>query len=289
MSFDTGGDGIMTNQFQLRKDIVEIGRRVYQRGYVAANDGNISVRVDENRILITPTGVSKGFMTPEEIVLCDMAGKPLTRGPGPSSEIFMHLKVYEMRPEIHAIVHAHPVYATAFGVAGIPLTQALLPEVIITLGGIPLAEYGTPGTEELYRPLIKYLDTYDAFLLQNHGALAIGKDLLSAYFRMETLEHCAQITLVSKQLGNIHTLSPDDVEKLLVQRKTAGLPGEFTAHSCSGVGASDACAILEPADTVITAQESSPMESPGIPNESLKKIIGKVIEELGLDFQGKTG
>jgi L-fuculose-phosphate aldolase len=266
----------------IKKELVEIGKRLYNRGFVAANDGNLSVRVDKERILITPTGVSKGFMEPEMMVLCDLQGRSLSHGPKASTEILLHLKVYEQREEIHGIVHAHPPYATAFGVAGIPLTQATLPEVIMTLGGIPLIEYGTPGTEAIVRPLEKHVKEYDAFLLQNHGALTAGKDLLAAYFRMETLEHCAQITFISKLLGKIQTLPGSEVDKLLQQRRKIGLSGDFSPAVCPE-SLSGACAILKPGETVIETSRNDSAAGADFRAEkdpNLRDIVRKIVEGL---------
>jgi L-fuculose-phosphate aldolase len=264
--------------YQLKKEMVEIGRRIYQKGFVAANDGNISTRLDDDRILITPTGVSKGFMNEDEMIICDMKGKVLSDNGKPSSEIYMHLKVYEERNDVKGIVHAHPPYATAFGVAGIPLKQAILPEVIILLGGIPLAEYGTPGTEEIFKPLLKHLKNYNAFLLQNHGALAIGPDMMTAYFRMETLEHCAHITFLSHLLGSIHTLSPGDVEKLLSQRKKYGLTGEFAPQTCTTQD--DACRLLEKGETVISSSTPPKTETSPISEQTVKTLVSEIIDAI---------
>lgn len=209
--------------FTLKKDIVEVGQRMYQRGYVASNDGNISARLDENKFLVTPTGVSKGFMKPEDLIVVNIDGKVLSGMKKPSSEVFMHLQVYKDRPDVNSVCHAHPPYATGFAVAGIPLDKCILPEVIITLGSIPLIEYGTPGTEELYRPVTKLLKDYDAFLLANHGALTIGTDVINAYHKMETVEHFAHIAFVAQQLGYPNTLSKEQVQKLKDQREKFGI------------------------------------------------------------------
>ena len=190
----------MNNLISIKRDLVEVGRRVYARGYVASNAGTISARLDDQRVVITPTGVSKGFMSPEDMCVVDLDGKVVQGTKKPSSEVFMHLAVYKNRPDINSVCHAHPAYATGFAVAGIPLDKCILPEVIIALGGIPVVEYGTPGTEEFFRPVLKVLDKYDAFLLANHGALTIGKDIFNAYHKMETLEHFAHIAFVAQQL-----------------------------------------------------------------------------------------
>ena len=162
---------------QIRADIVECGRRLWHRGFVASNDGNISVRLDEHRLITTPTAVSKGFMTPDMMVITDLEGRKLAGERNASSELKMHLEVYRHRPDVRAVVHAHPPTATGFAVAGIPLDRAVLAEVITTLGSIPIADYATPSTEELPAAVRKYIKAHDGLLLANHGALAIGADV----------------------------------------------------------------------------------------------------------------
>ena len=209
--------------FSLKQDIVEVGKRMYTRGYVASNDGNISARLDDNKVLVTPTGISKGFMKPEDLVVINIEGKVLSGAKKPSSEILMHLQVYKDRPDVNSVCHAHPPYATGFAVAGIPLDKCVLPEVVITLGSIPLIEYGTPGTKELYRPVTEQIKDHDAFLLANHGALTVGNDVFNAYYKMETLEHFAQIAFIANQLGYTNTLSKEQVQKLKDQREKFGI------------------------------------------------------------------
>jgi len=222
----------LNNLLTLKRDLVEVGRRVYARGYVASNDGNISARLDDKRVVITPTGVSKGFMTPEDMVVVDLDGKVISGNRKPSSEVFMHLAVYKNRPDINSVCHAHPPYATGFAVAGIPLDKCILPEVVIVLGGIPLVEYGTPGTEDFFRPVLKILDKYDAFLLANHGALTIGKDIYNAYYKMETLEHFAHITFVAEQLGHMTVLNKEQVQKLTDLRQKFGVRTDVACVTC---------------------------------------------------------
>jgi L-fuculose-phosphate aldolase len=234
--------------YGLRREIVEVGRRVYNRNFVASNDGNISARVDPRRVLITPSGVSKGFLGPDDLIVVDLEGQVLEGRKKPSSELFMHLRIYKERPDVHGVVHAHPPKATGFAVAGIPLTQCVLPEVIVTLGGVPLAEYGTPGTEEFYEPVLQYLNDYDAFLLENHGALTIGADVMTAYFKMETLEHFAHIALSAIQLGNLRVLSQDNVQKLLDLRKNFGIATKVSCESCAR-SRTQQCAVPESTST----------------------------------------
>lgn len=208
----------------LRQAIVETGRRLYERGYIAAADGNISARLpDGRRFMATPTGVCKGYLTPEMLIIVDEQGKKLQGPLEPSSELAMHLVIYRHRPDVNAVVHAHPPCGTGFAAAGIALMTPLISEVVLTLGCIPLAEYGTPSTMELAEAILPYVSHYDALLLANHGALTYGADTESAYFKMETLEHFARISLVARLVGEEKPLSPEAVEKLFRIREQAGL------------------------------------------------------------------
>lgn len=200
---------------QAISDVIQVGKRMYDRGYVASNDGNISVRLSENRLLITMTGVSKGFLSPEQLIVVDYDGKVISGDQVPSSEMKMHLMVYCERPDVHAVAHAHPPTATGFSVAGINLPENLLPEVIVSLGSIPTAPYGTPGTMELVKSLKNYVYDHDAILLENHGALTLGPDIITAYHKMETVEHVAQIALVARLLGQVNTIDDKNVDKLV--------------------------------------------------------------------------
>ncbi len=207
----------------LRADIVEIGRRMYARGYTASNDGNISVRIGPDRLLMTPKSVCKGFMTPEMMCVTDLSGKKVAGDRDPSSEALMHLEVYRQRPDVNAVVHAHPPTATGFAVAGIPLDRAVLAEVLTTLGSIPLAEYATPSTAELPDAIRRYIKAHDGMLLANHGALTVGADLFSAYYKMETIEHFAHISLVARLLGRENLISREEVMRLQELRGTYGI------------------------------------------------------------------
>lgn len=203
---------------RLKEDIVEVGRRIYNRGFVAANNGNISVRTGDDEILTTPTGVSKGFMTPDMIIKVDLAGNKLEGEMEPSSELKLHLDIYRQRPDVRAVLHAHPPVATAFAVAGIPLDRPVLPEIVISLGAIPIAKYATPSTEELAVNVRPYVKKHDAVLLENHGALTVGHDLYNALYKMEKIEHFAQVILYARLLGGERELPPGEVEKLLAVR-----------------------------------------------------------------------
>src|SRR5262245_12855789 len=215
----------MSTEAQIRADIVEVGRRLWTRGFVASNDGNISVRMAPDRLLMTPASVSKGFMTPEMMVVTDLQGTLIAGAPGrkPSSEILMHLVAYRERPDIGAVVHAHPPLSTGFAVAGIPLDRAVLAEVVTTLGSIPIAEYGTPATPELAESIVPHVRSHDGLLLANHGALALGRDLFGAYYKMETIEHFARISLVARLLGRERLLSREEVLRLQDLRGLYGI------------------------------------------------------------------
>jgi L-fuculose-phosphate aldolase len=263
----------MQNEYEIKKEICEIGKRIYNRGMVAANDGNISVKLNDHEFLCTPTGVSKGFMTPEYICKVDENGKVIQANPGfkPSSEIKMHMRVYKERPDVMSVVHAHPLYATSFAIAGIPLTQPIMPEAIITLGCVPIAEYGTPSTEEIPDAVSKYLQHYDAVLLENHGALSFADSLLAAYHKMESVEFYARLLYQSKQLGGPKELNKDQVERLYEIRRAFGMTGKHPADVCvnnkSGQKSCHACGTSKTgtADAELVAE-----------------ITRKVMEQLGL-------
>lgn len=206
----------MLNEAECRLQICEIGRRMYERRMVAANDGNLSVRLGENEILCTPTGVSKGFMKPEQMCRVDMMGNVIGNDAGlkPSSEIRMHLRVYQKRPDVKAVVHAHPVFATSFAVMGRALEDPIMPEVIVNFGKVPLAPYGTPSTMEIPDSIEPYLADYEAVLLESHGALTWAEDLLSAYMKMESVEFYAELLYRTIQLGGPRLLGEDRLEKL---------------------------------------------------------------------------
>ena len=221
-------------EYELKKQICDIGKRIYNQGMVAANDGNISVKLNDNEFLCTPTGVSKGFMTPEYICKVDAKGQVIQANPGfkPSSEIKMHMRVYAQRPDVMSVVHAHPVYATSFAIAGIPLTQPIMPEAVIALGCVPIADYGTPSTEEIPDAVEKYLQSFDAVLLENHGALTYSDSLLNAYHKMESVEFYAKLLYLSRHLGGPKELTPQQVERLYEIRRQFGLKGKHPANLC---------------------------------------------------------
>lgn len=206
-----------------RADIIEICKRVYRNGWVAANDGNISIKIDVRTVLCTPTGMSKGYLAPDQLIKVDMDGNKIEGELNPSSEVKMHIDVYKNKENINSVVHAHPPYATGFAVAGLALDQCIIPEIIASLGSIPLTRYGTPSTFEIPEHVREYLKEYNVFLLENHGALSIGGDVFQAYYRMESLELFAKINLVARLLGNVNVISEDKVREIIGIRKQFGL------------------------------------------------------------------
>jgi L-fuculose-phosphate aldolase len=238
----------MISESQLRADIVEVGRRMYARGYTASNDGNISVRLGPDRLLMTPKSVCKGFMTPDMMCITDLEGRKLQGDRDPSSEMLMHLEVYRQRADVQAVVHAHPPTATGFAVAGIPLDRAVLAEVLTTLGSIPIAEYATPSTRELPEAVRKYIKAHDGMLLANHGALTVGTDLFAAYYKMETIEHFAKISLVARLLGRENLISREEVLRLQGLRGSYGIkaPAPICADDDPGLmGDQAACQVVQ--------------------------------------------
>lgn len=215
---------------QIKQEICEVGHRLYAHGFVAANDGNISVKLNDNEFYCTPTGVSKGSLTPEMIIKIDAEGNKLEGTLNPSSEIKMHLRVFRERPDVNAVVHAHPPVATAFTVAGIPLDRYILPEAVLTIGDVPTCEYATPSTMEIPDSLMPYIQEHDAFMLKNHGALTVGNTLTRAFFTMEEVEFNAKIMKYAMELGRIQEIPEDKMYELMDLRARFGLPGKHPGY-----------------------------------------------------------
>jgi len=224
----------MTHEQVLRDEIVRIARRLWERGLIAGPDGNVSCRLDEQRLLITPSGTSKVDLRPAEIVVVDLDGTVVKGDLRPSSEMRMHLRIYRRRRDVMAVVHAHPPCATAFGVAGEDLTAPVLPEVILQMGRVPLVPYQTPGTEAVADALEPFLPAHDAFLLANHGATTLGPSLGVAHQRMESLEHAARIILAARTLGRVRELTAAEARELDQAREDArGADRSVVGHGYS--------------------------------------------------------
>ncbi|MGB5824389.1 MAG: class II aldolase/adducin family protein [Proteocatella sp.] len=210
--------------YEAKKAIIEVGKRMYDKGFVASNDGNISCKVGPNTIWTTPTGVSKGFMTPDMLVKMNFDGKVLMGKSKPSSEVKMHLRVYKENPDVMAVTHAHPPVATSFAIAGISLDRAILPEAVVNLGSVPIAHYATPGSQDVPDSIAPYCNTHNAVLLANHGALSWGKDILEAYHRLESLEYYATVLMYTGRIiGKANELSCGQVSELIDIRGKLGI------------------------------------------------------------------
>lgn len=259
---------------EYREDIVEIGRLMFQKSWIAANDGNVTIRLDEQRILATPTGLCKGMMRVNDIVIVDSCGAKLSGSRDPTTEIAMHLKIYELRPDVNAVVHAHPPVATGFAAAGRALNIAVLPEVVVGLGSVPLAAYGLPGTPALTEPMIPLIAGHDALLMANHGAVCYGDDVYQAYFRMETVEHFARILLVAELLGGPNALPRREVDKLFDSRPRYGVKTQQS-------GPSDCLLTAEDLKSPDPGRASNAGRSP-VTREELALIVEDLLRVKGL-------
>ena len=224
-------------EYEIRLQIADICKKMWQLGWVAANDGNVSVKLSDGDYLVTPAGVSKGDVTPEMLIkipCCESetasSSKAVPASEKPSSEFKMHLRCYNERDDITAVVHAHPPCATAFAVAGKPLDDYSVMETVLTIGSVPVAPYATPSTDEVGDSIAPFLQHHDVLLLQNHGALTVGIDLITAFHRMETLEHYAKIILNAHILGGTKEISRENIEKLCNLRENYGITGRHPGY-----------------------------------------------------------
>ncbi len=269
------------SSFEIKKEICDIGKRIYDHGFVAANDGNISVKVGPNEYYCTPTGVSKGYMTPDMIIRIDGQGNKIEGRLNPSSEIKMHLRVYQERPDVNAVVHAHPPIATAFTVAKIPLDAYILPEAVLTIGDVPTCDYGTPSTMEIPDSLMPHIQKHDAFLLKNHGALTVGNTLLKACFTMEEVEFNAKINFYARQLGGIDEIPCEELEKLMELRKKFNLPGKHPGcKRCPNLG-TDKCRCKDNAHACDGSCHTESASSANANEALIAEITKKVLASLG--------
>src|SRR5947209_6938089 len=232
---------------ELREELCAVGRRLSERGYVTSYEGNLSARLPDGTILCTPTMRCKSLLAPADLCTVGPDGGQLCGPRARTSEVLLHLTIYRHRPDVHAVVHAHPPIATGFAVAGIPLNRAVLAEVLTTLGSIPIAEYATPSTSELPEAVRKYIRAHDGMLLANHGALTVGADLFAAYYKMETIEHFAKISLVARLLGRENLISREEVMRLQQLRGTYGVAAPAPICPDPSEAASSATAANDPA------------------------------------------
>ena len=270
------------SDFEAKKAILDIGRRMYEKGFVASNDGNISCKVGPNTIWTTPTGVSKGFMTQDMLVKMDLNGKVLMGRWKPSSEVKMHLRVYKENPDVQAVTHAHPLVATSFAIAGISLDAAVLTEAVLGLGSIPVAKYATPGTDEVPDSIAPFVNTHNGVLLANHGALTWGKDIYQAFYRLESIEYYATILMYTGNIiGRQNLLSCDQVNKLLDIRHKLGITA----------GGIPPCAIEETnMRDVVSAADARPAETAAPVLKGVTSIVrpGENLAPTGCGCTGVT-
>jgi L-fuculose-phosphate aldolase len=251
------------DETRIRADIVEVGRRLYARGLIAANEGNVSVRGGDS-LWVTPAGICKGFLTPEMIVRTDLEGR--SRGEGrASTETAMHLAVYARRPDVQAVVHAHPPTATGFAVAGLPLDRPLIAEAVVVIGEVPVVPYGTPSTRGLAENIGQAICGAQALLMANHGAVTVGETVWRAWERMETLEQLAKVALVTRILGQHNVLPAADVARLEALRTSAGYPPPVCNLAASGAAS---CPVTDPGQVVLSREE-------------LVRLVTQAVERFG--------
>lgn len=261
--------------------MIEVGRRVHARGWISSTDGNFSVKLDANRILTTPTGVHKGYLNVDDFIIVDMEGKKISGSRNPSTELAMHLTCYRQRPDIGAVVHAHPTICVAFSVSGIALAQCLLPEVVFTLGGIPTANYAPPSTDEVPRSIEGPIKDYDAVILERHGSVTVGKDIFGAFNTLERMEHVAEITFHSRMLGNAKPLSNAQVNELVKIGKNLGLPErKITCNDCNACGkhSGGACA------SMTASAESGPCPTSTAPTDERVATSSPSVEKVAANI-----
>jgi L-fuculose-phosphate aldolase len=225
------------NEYKLKQDICEIGRRLYAKGFAAANDGNITIRLNEREVLCTPTMVSKGFLKPEDVCKVDYEGKQLAGTKRRTSEVLLHLAVYKQRPDVHAVVHCHPPHATAFAVAHEPIPKCILPEVEVFLGEVPMAVYETPGNQKFADTIVPYVKDCNTIILANHGTVSFGPTLEAAYFNTEIIDAYCRILILARQLGRINFFDEQKTKELLDLKKRLGYNDvRFHKEGCSLCG-----------------------------------------------------
>ncbi len=267
---------------ELRVEMVELGRRMYERNLIAGTDGNLSVRLGEGWMLTTPSGVHKGMLRPEQIVKCDLegrlAGGDSRDGTRPSSEIRMHVLVYRSRPDVAAAVHAHPIHTVALSLVGITLAECLLPEPALALGPIPTASYATPTTDDVPESIRELLDQrFNALVLARHGTLTLGRTLEEAYLRLETVEHAAHITAAARAIGETSALPAEEVARIEEIARAFGIARP--APACSGCGA---CGQTPAARGGALASPPPSARAEGVPtDDQIKAITERVLRRLG--------
>ncbi len=278
----------MINEFKIKQEICEVGRKLYNKGFAAANDGNISYRIGEDEVLCTPTMICKGFLKPDDICKVDLTGKQLAGRKKRTSEVLLHLEIYKMNPEVKSVVHCHPPHATAFAVAGEPIPTCILPEVEVFLGPIPTTTYETPGGQAFAETIRPFAKTAKVAILRNHGTVAWAESVDRAYWWTEILDAYCRILILAKQIGRVERISPPKVEELLDLKQRFGMgvdPRRLeNADLCintdfgrgfSGGGGGHACSCqTKHADAPMTPPEIVPAAS------STSDDVERVVQEI---------
>jgi L-fuculose-phosphate aldolase len=261
----------------LRAEIVRVGRLMHEHEYVDGTSGNLSARLSPDRILATPSGLAKGFLEPNHLIVVDLSGEVVSAAPGlrPTSELLMHLEAYRRRPDVNAVVHAHPITSVALSIAGISLAECVIPEAIVALGLVPTTPYATPSSEENQRAIAEVITGHDALILQYHGTLTVGRTVTEAYLRLETLEHTAKIVALTKLLGGGPALPPEQVTKLIQTRKDWGFarPGDEEAFCV-------ACGVCHPQGQHASPPRSGPAVWDDASAHAEDKLVREIVERV---------
>jgi L-fuculose-phosphate aldolase len=277
----------MINEFKLKQEICEIGHKIYDKGFVAANDGNISYRISENHVLCTPTLVSKGSLKPDDICLVDMSGKQLSGKKKRTSEVMLHLEIYKANPKVKAVVHSHPPHATAFSVAGEEIPTCILPEVEVFLGPIPTAVYETPGAQAFAQTILPFVETAKIVVLKNHGTVAWGETLQQAYWWTEILDAYCRILLIAKQVGRVERISPPKVEELLDLKERFGITDDprrlHNADLCVNVDFGRGYS--EPSPRIMRKPEGpmtppEPVKASAMSDEAIERVVQEITDRI---------
>jgi L-fuculose-phosphate aldolase len=282
----------MNNEYKLKEQICEIGRRLYNKGFAAANDGNITIRLNEREVLCTPTMVSKGFMKCEDICKVDYEGKQLAGTRKRTSEVLLHLAVYKVRPDVNAVVHCHPPHATAFAVAQEPIPKCILPEVEVFLGEVPMARYETPGTHKFAETILPYCKACNTIILANHGTVTFGPNLENAYFNTEIIDAYCRILILARQLGRVNYFTEGQTKELLDIKKRLGYDDpRFRCENCDLCGNS----IFErgysefvPEPKAFKREEGNG-HSPVADSPDLEKVVQAVTDQVMAALTGFEG
>jgi len=277
----------MINEFKLKQEICEIGHKIYDKGFVAANDGNISYRISENQVLCTPTLVSKGTLKCDDICLVDMTGKQLSGKKKRTSEVMLHLEIYKANPKVKAVVHSHPPHATAFSVAGEEIPTCILPEVEVFLGPIPTAVYETPGAQAFAQTILPFVETAKIVVLKNHGTVAWGETLQQAYWWTEILDAYCRILLIAKQVGRVERISPPKVEELLDLKERFGITDDprrlHNADLCVNIDFGRGYS--EPSPCIMRKPEGpmrppEPAKAPNVSDEAIERVVQEITDRI---------